>query len=72
MNGVAKEKGKNPLILNKELQRVEMNKDFWKSNLKNAGSFQLSCYQSTSILGLLLKIDAYRFNQFFIQASLNN
>ena len=34
MNGVAKEKGKNPLILNKELQRVEMNKDFWKSNSK--------------------------------------
>lgn len=34
MNGVAKEKGRNPLILNKELQGVEMNKDFWKSNSK--------------------------------------
>lgn len=57
MNGVAKEKGKNPLILNKELQRVEMNKDFWKSNLKNAGSFQLSCYQSTSIFNNNPNID---------------
>ena len=42
MNEVAKEMGRNLLIINKKLQRVELNKDIGKSNSKTAGSFQLS------------------------------
>lgn len=51
MNEVVKENGKNPLFLSKELHRVELNKDIWKSKAKNAGSFQLSSYQRTFFFG---------------------